>query len=79
MSEKYKTTEKEKAYFVTFTITEWLKVLQPNSGKMIIVDAINITSSIEDLYCMHIASCLIMCILLPSPMAMKPYPKFYAI
>lgn len=40
MSEKYKTAEKEKTYFVTFTITEWIKVLQPDSGKMIIVDAI---------------------------------------
>jgi len=40
MSEKYKTAEKEKAYFATFTITEWVKVLQDHSGKMIIVDAI---------------------------------------
>ena len=28
MSEKYKTTETNKAYFVTFTIVEWVKVLQ---------------------------------------------------
>ena len=40
MSEKYKTAEKDKAYFVTFTITEWIKVLWHDSGKMIIVDAI---------------------------------------
>jgi REP element-mobilizing transposase RayT len=40
MSEKYKTSEKEKAYFVTFTIVEWIKVLQDDSIKMIIVDAI---------------------------------------
>ena len=40
MSEKYKTAEKEKAYFVTFTIIEWLKVLQDDNVKMIIVDAI---------------------------------------
>jgi REP element-mobilizing transposase RayT len=40
MSEKYKTAEKEKAYFVTFTITEWLNVLQNDSSKMIIVETI---------------------------------------
>jgi REP element-mobilizing transposase RayT len=40
MSEKYKTAETEKPYFVTFTITEWIKVLQDDSTKMIIVDAI---------------------------------------
>ncbi len=40
MSEKYKTAEKEKAYFVTFTITEWIKVLQDDTVKIIIVDAI---------------------------------------
>ena len=40
MSEKYKTHDKDKAYFVTFTIVEWLKVLQDDSAKMIIVEAI---------------------------------------
>ncbi len=40
MSEKYKTTDKEKAYFVTFTITEWLNVLQEDVAKMIVIDAI---------------------------------------
>jgi REP element-mobilizing transposase RayT len=40
MSEKYKTAEKNKAYFVTFTIVEWVKVLQDDSVKMIIVEAI---------------------------------------
>ena len=40
MSEKYKTTEKEKGYFVTFTIVEWLNVFQDDAYKMILVDAI---------------------------------------
>lgn len=40
MSEKYKTAEKEKAYFVTFTIIEWVKVLQSDSSKNIIIDSI---------------------------------------
>jgi putative transposase len=40
MSEKYKTSEKEKAYFITFTITEWENVFYNDSGKTIIIDAI---------------------------------------
>ena len=40
MSEKYKTAEKDKAYFVTFTIVEWLKVLQEDSFKMIVINAL---------------------------------------
>ena len=40
MSEKYKTTEKERAYSITFTIVEWLKVLLDDSCKMIIINAI---------------------------------------
>ncbi len=40
MSEKYKTADKEKAYFVTFTIVEWQKVLQEDSYKLIIINAI---------------------------------------
>ncbi|MFH0867581.1 MAG: transposase [Bacteroidota bacterium] len=40
MSEKYKTADKDKAYFVTFTVIEWLKVLHDDSTKMIIVDSI---------------------------------------
>lgn len=40
MSEKYKTTEKDKACFVTFTTVEWQKVLYDESYKMIIVDSI---------------------------------------
>jgi putative transposase len=40
MSEIYKTPEKEKAYFVTFTIVEWIKVLQDVEYKMILVNAI---------------------------------------
>ena len=40
MSEKYKTTEKDSAYFITFTIIEWLNVLQDDSYKMILVNAI---------------------------------------
>ncbi|OQA01768.1 MAG: Transposase IS200 like protein [Bacteroidetes bacterium ADurb.Bin408] len=40
MSEKYKTAEKDKAYFVTFTIVEWLKVLQEDPYKMIILNAL---------------------------------------
>jgi REP element-mobilizing transposase RayT len=40
MSEKYKTAEKDKAYFVTFTIIDWIKVLYNDSYKMIIIDAL---------------------------------------
>jgi REP element-mobilizing transposase RayT len=40
MSEKYKTAEKEKAYFVTFTTFDWVKVLQDDDYKMIIVNSI---------------------------------------
>jgi len=40
MSEKYKTTDKDKAYFVTFTIVEWLNVMQEDNYKMIIVNSI---------------------------------------
>lgn len=40
MSEKYKTAEKEKAYFVTFTIVDWFKVLHDDSYKMILIEAI---------------------------------------
>lgn len=40
MSEKYKTTEKDKGYFVTFTVTEWEKVLLDDDFKIIVTDAI---------------------------------------
>ena len=40
MSEKYKTTETDKAYFVTFTIVEWLTVLANVQGKEIIIDSL---------------------------------------
>jgi len=41
MSEKFKTYDKEKAYFVTFTIVNWLEILRDDTYKMILVDAIN--------------------------------------
>ena len=40
MSERYKTKEKEKGYFVTFTITEWEKILLDDDFKIIVTDAI---------------------------------------
>jgi len=40
MSEKYKTTEIDKAYFVTFTIVEWLNALADDEGKKIIIDSL---------------------------------------
>jgi REP element-mobilizing transposase RayT len=40
MSEKYKTTDKQAAYFVTFTIVDWVNVLQDDAYKMILINAI---------------------------------------
>jgi REP element-mobilizing transposase RayT len=40
MSEKYKSHEKDKAYFVTFTIVRWIDVLKDDYYKMIIVNAV---------------------------------------
>jgi REP element-mobilizing transposase RayT len=40
MSEKYKTHNPDGAYFVTFTIVEWLKVFEDDSYKQIIIDNI---------------------------------------
>ncbi|MFH0867045.1 MAG: transposase [Bacteroidota bacterium] len=39
MSEKYKITEHEKGYFLTFTIVDWINVLEDDSYKMIVVDS----------------------------------------
>lgn len=41
MSEKYKTYDTEKAYFVTFTVVHWLNIIKDDAYKMIIIDAIN--------------------------------------
>jgi len=41
MSDKYKITKGEDAYFITFTIIEWLKVLENDEYKLIIVDSIH--------------------------------------
>ena len=40
MSDKYKIFEGDEAYFVTFTIIDWLKVLEADSFKMILIDSI---------------------------------------
>ena len=40
MSDKYKIFEGDEVYFVTFTITDWLNVLEDDSYKMIIIDSI---------------------------------------
>ncbi len=40
MSDKYKIVKGEEPYFVTFTITDWIKVLADDSFKMIIVESI---------------------------------------
>ena len=40
MSDKYKISEEQDPYFVTFTITNWIKVLADDSFKMIVVDSI---------------------------------------
>jgi len=40
MSEKYKTTDKQGAYFVTFTIVDWVDVMQDDAYKMILINAI---------------------------------------
>ena len=40
MSDKYKVFQGDEAYFVTFTIIEWLKVLENDGYKRIIIDSI---------------------------------------
>ena len=40
MSDKYKIFKGDDAYFVTFTIIDWIKVLQDDSFKMILIDSI---------------------------------------
>ncbi|MBK6965734.1 MAG: transposase [Bacteroidales bacterium] len=40
MSDKYKIQKGNEAYFVTFTIVEWVKVLEDDSFKQIIIDNI---------------------------------------
>lgn len=40
MSDRYKILKGDAAYFVTFTITDWIKVLADDSYKMIVVDSI---------------------------------------
>jgi REP element-mobilizing transposase RayT len=40
MSDKYKIFKGDEAYFVTFTIVDWLKVIENDSYKQIIIDSI---------------------------------------
>lgn len=40
MSDKYKIFEGDEAYFVTFTIIDWIKVLEDDNYKMIVIDSI---------------------------------------
>lgn len=40
MSEKYKTQQGDNVYFVTFTIVDWLKVLEQKKYTDILVDCI---------------------------------------
>ena len=40
MSVKYKIQKGDEAYFVTFTIVEWIKVLEDDAYKHIIIDNI---------------------------------------
>ena len=40
MSDRYKILKGDAAYFVTFTITDWIRVLADDSYKMIVVDSI---------------------------------------
>lgn len=40
MSDKYKIFKGDDAYFVTFTIIDWIKVLEDDNYKMIIIDSI---------------------------------------
>jgi REP element-mobilizing transposase RayT len=40
MSDKYKIFKGEDAYFVTFTIVDWIKVLEDDSYKLLILNAI---------------------------------------
>ena len=41
MSDKYKILKGDEAYFVTFTIIDWIKVLEDDSFKMILIDSIS--------------------------------------
>lgn len=41
MSDKYKIVKGEEAYFVTFTIIEWIKVLENDEYKRIIIESIH--------------------------------------
>ena len=40
MSDRYKINEKDKAYFVTMTIVEWIDVFTRKEQKQIIVDSL---------------------------------------
>ena len=40
MSDKYKVFDGDEVYFVTFTIVDWIKVLDDDSYKQLIIDAI---------------------------------------
>ena len=40
MSDKYKVSKGDEAYFVTFTIVEWIKVLENDEYKNLIIDSI---------------------------------------
>ena len=40
MSDKYKIVQGDEPYFVTFTITGWIKVLADDSYKMILIESI---------------------------------------
>ena len=40
MSDKYKIFKGDEAYFVTFTIIDWIKVLADDTFKMILIDSI---------------------------------------
>ncbi len=40
MSDKYKIQKGDASYFVTFTITDWIRVLADDSFKMVVIDRI---------------------------------------
>lgn len=40
MSDKYKVFQGDEVYFVTFTIIDWIKVLEDDSYKLVLVDSI---------------------------------------
>ncbi len=49
MSEKYKIFEGDEVYFVTFTIVEWIKVLENGDYKNLIINTVKFYQNNKEL------------------------------